>query len=221
MKRIHYIALIGIAVMAAGGCTSMRYETFDSGLEPDADPYTDEEVALRETLWDGAVVVEDFEDALLEPPLQHLVGLETVEIEDGLVHGEPGQHSVIFSIDLSGPEYSSVTFCAKSAQGVYVATKVGPQGHIIEPHIFLDPGHTNVSVWSQQDDSFPIIYRSERSYTNEWFVLELKDTPEGIAFNLNGDHLVTADVHGHEIATVTFNGIRERGSALVDYVILK
>jgi|SRR6056297_2074632 len=152
MKIIQTVALFGFLTMVFVSCTTMRYEQFDDGLHQDDDPWTEEEIVLKEQLWSDAAIVETFDDVEIQNIFTEFPGRMEKEIIDGVLHVRKiGESDGLFMIGTRETDYEKIALCLRSRGTVYLSSHTSVGGDFsydIEPHIFLHPSSTSVSNYT-------------------------------------------------------------------------
>ena len=111
-KNIVWLFFVSLTFLLAS-CASIRYESFDTGIPiSEEDPWSEDEVELRDNLWQDAKIVEDFDDGSIDPYFQEIINHSNKKIEDGILHVNRTDRDGIFSI-YNTEGYKSIIFCIK------------------------------------------------------------------------------------------------------------
>ncbi len=223
-KQFSHILVIMIVILfALSSCASMRYESFDTGVIDGEDPWTEKEINLKEDLWQGSKIVEDFDDGEIDSYFQDIINSSGNTIEDGILSVNRIDKDNVFEIyDSNG--FKSITFCMKSKSGIYISshTKRGSSfRYDIEPWITFNSGGTFIDLWNGKTQSQIQLYRSESSLLNKWVVVELRKNEDKLEFYVNGKKKTSANIDGRIFPGVTFHLTGDSDKAEIDYIIVK
>jgi len=204
----------------------MRYERFDDGLSAEDDPWTEKESELKAQLWQDAKVVEDFEDGDMPKALRELSAHPAKEVEEGVLNIERVDRDGLFRIGDNDSRFESVTMCVKSSGDLYFSCHTGALEEYqndIEPTIFLNQDSTWVTGYYQEGDEWNSrnFSHDEFGYIDDWTVVEIRHSEDGLIFFVNGKRKATVGIDGRPFPGVWFHLLEGTESAQIDYIILK
>lgn len=225
MKKyfVYTFSVLAVMLLFLSSCATMRYESFDSGVANNDDPWTEKEVILKNDLWQDAAIIEDFDDGDIDPYFQNIINHSKKSIEDGILHINRIEKDNVFAI-YTNEGFESIALCFKTKSGVYISSHTKRGGNYqydIEPWITFNSSGIFVDLWCQNTKSQTQLYRSESSFLNKWIIVELRDNEGRLEFYVNGKKKGSADIDGRKFPGITFHLTNDSNEAEIDYIILK